>query len=412
MPADVVLVWIHTPAGGPPIVCGSLKLLPRSSKVAFFYDEGYLKRPDAFSLAPDLPLRTGLFEPSHHLDIHPVFEDAGPDAWGREVINRIHAPTRRSLMDYLVLSGSDAMGALAFSWPAASLHPASPSRLESLESLLQAIEKIENRQDISPEQALLLRPGTSLGGMRPKSSVKINGVDWIAKFPSRQDEIDTCALEYGFMRLAGECSIDVPDVRLVNCKDVHVLLVQRFDRTVNGERLQFLSAKTLLESNGISTYSYADLAQLIRKDSPSPVEDAENLFRRLIFNIAIENGDDHERNHGFLRKGNCFALSPAYDMSPQLQNTGYQSLVIDQGSMESSIALAIASAGHFRLDQRESVRIATEVIETVANRWRSILSESGLDDFAISVVSRFVQPRIEQAKSDLAVSAGYRERPA
>jgi len=396
---DRALVWLFPPTGAAPLVCGELRRIGGGRKLAFRYDAAWLAQPDAFALAPDLPLKAGEIEPAAHLDVHPVFEDAGPDDWGRRVIDRAYQPSRRLLLDYLALAGQCPVGALGFTWPDQPLQTDTLAGLESIEELLAAVHSVENREPLSQRHARLLKPGTSVGGMRPKALIAIDGQPWMAKFPSRLDEQDVCGIEGASLTLARECGIDVAASRLVTCAKRQVLLVKRFDR--DGEaRRQFFSARTMFESEGLN-YSYAHLAQLVRKHSAQPVADAHELFRRLLFNIVIENGDDHERNHGFLRNGHVYRLAPAYDIAPQLQNTGYQAMAISGDEMASALPHALATAHEFGLGTDAAREIAVGVVGTVAARWRAVFLAAGVPTQDIELAARFVEPRLVAASAAL-----------
>lgn len=396
---DRALVWLFPPVGGAPVVCGELRRIGAGRKLAFRYDDAWLARPDAFALAPDLLLKAGDIEPAAHLDVHPVFEDAGPDDWGRRVIDRAFAPSRRLLLDYLALAGQCPVGAIGFTWPGQSLEADTLAGLERIEELLAAVHSVENREPLSVRHARLLKPATSVGGMRPKALIAIDGQPWMAKFPSRLDQEDVCGIEGASLLLARECGIEVAASRLIPCGKRQLLLVKRFDR--EGEmRRQFLSARTLFESEGLG-YSYAHLAQLVRKHSAQPVADAHELFRRLVFNIVIENGDDHERNHGFLRIGHVYRLAPAYDLAPQLQNTGYQAIAISGNEMASALPHALAAAHEFGLGAGQALDIARGIASTVASRWRAVFQAAGVPAADIEVVARFIGPRVAAASAGL-----------
>lgn len=398
---DRALVWLFLPAGGAPILCGELRRIGGGRKLAFRYDDAWLARPDAFALAPDLLLKPGEIGPAAQLDVHPVFEDAGPDDWGRRVIDSAHQPARRLPLDYLALAGHCPVGALGFSWPGQPLLADALAGLDSIDELLAAVRSVENREPLSERHARLLKPATSIGGMRPKALIAIDGQPWMAKFPSRLDEEDVCGIEGASLLLAHACGIEVAVSQLITCGKRQVLLVKRFDRDAD-LRHQFLSARTMFESEGLG-YSYAHLAQLVRKHSAQPGADAHDLFRRLVFNIVIENGDDHERNHGFLRVGRVYRLAPAYDIAPQLQNTGYQAMAISGNEMASTLPHALAAAHEFGLGAVEARSIAAGIVGTVATHWRAVFQAAGVPQPDIELVARFVDPRVAAGQAALRI---------
>ena len=156
----------------------------------------------------------------------------------------------------------------------------------------------------------------------------------------------------------------------------------------------------MLESAGLG-YSYANLAQLLRQHSAQPVDDAHELFRRSVFNIVIENGDDHERNHGLLQSGHVYRLAPAYDLAPQLQNTGYQAVAISGDEMASALPHALPAAREFGLGIDQARNIAAAIVGTVAARWCAVFEAAGVPQPDLEVVARFTQPQAKAASAAL-----------
>jgi serine/threonine-protein kinase HipA len=193
-----------------PTPCGTLELL-QGRVCRFSYDPHWLRHAAAFALAPDLPLLTGSFNPPPGCDLHPIFEDAGPDRWGRAVINKVFHPSRRSPLDYLALAGENRIGALGFSATRESFQAERQQVYETadLPALRDAANALAAQLPISPAMLRLLQPGSGAGGARPKAIVRHRDADWIAKFPDREDQVDVAAIEHASLRLASLCGITV-----------------------------------------------------------------------------------------------------------------------------------------------------------------------------------------------------------
>jgi len=284
-----------------------------------------------------------------------------------------------------------------------------PSALLSLEELAQASHRIEAGMDIGPDMHRLLRGG-SLGGARPKAAFAHEGRRFIAKFASRGDDHDVEVIEAATLWLADACGITVPPFLLQPLAVGHALLVERFDRTgpVNDERrCHYLSASALLDvPYDSSRGSYVELAQLLRRISLQPQRDLAELFRRLVFNLAVGNSDDHVKNHGALLQGEGrWRLAPAFDLVMQLGgHTGYQELAILPGQHASSLALAREAAPHFGLAAAEAEKIISAIGETVAVQAVASVQSAGGDRTLVRRVQAFIEQQAEriQGRTDIA----------
>lgn len=378
---DHLFVWIYPPHQPTPVLCGRLDLIGGRQSL-FSYATGYLERQDSFPVSPDLPLRPGQYAPPPGLPLPPIFEDAGPDRWGQRVIDRAFNPRRRAAIDYLALAGEDRIGAFGFclSDQAYIVEQSPIFHRGDLASLLEAARAVELQLPIDERLRQLLRPGGTAGGARPKATIDDDGRAWIAKFPAQGDDVDFCAIEHACLRLAAACGIEVPESRLVKLDRSSVLLVARFDREPDGARTHFASARTMLLAQGIGEpeMSYADIAEVARQFSPTPVDDSRQMFRRMVFNVLIENTDDHAKNHAFLHAGGqAWRLAPAYDLQPQMQGLHYHQLIIGNDGSEPTLANALSYASRFMLTESEA-RTEIEALLDGVSRWKQVFSEAGV----------------------------------
>ncbi len=327
-----VYVWIFLPGQTEPVVCGRFthRSTPGGGHVGtFVYGKSYLARPNAVALDPvALPLIEREFSTTHLSGWFPVLLDAGPDEWGRRLIDRLHGP--QDAMGYLLRARGQNVGALAFS-AAPDVLPADhhePPGIGQLEHLLQLHRAIEEGAAIADEDRELLLQGTSAGGARPKTTVEDGGRLWLAKFPSSRDNPDeppVPMMEAALLGLARACDIRVPRHRVVHVGSSPVLLVERFDRTRAGKgryaRRRYASARTLLWSRpDVQSYSYmgsyTNLARQMRVWERAPSAHLLELYRRIAFNCLVGNTDDHDCNTGFVTDDDdFFALSPAFDLT-------------------------------------------------------------------------------------------------
>jgi serine/threonine-protein kinase HipA len=324
--------------------------------------------------------------------------DSAPDRWGRRLIARNEARRARELgetprapreIDYLLgVTDVARQGALRF-----TLAPDGPYVAElgadgippllSLADLLTATRALEDDADsVESDDAvlLLLAPGSSLGGVRPKASIyDRDGALTIAKFPERTDDADAVRWEAVMLALAEHAGIPVPSARVELVGDDAVLLLRRFDR-VGDTRIPFLSAMSLLDANDGERRSYVEIADALRQIASEASTDVPQLWRRLAFNILASNLDDHLRNHAVLYDGRGWRLSPAYDLNPVPRHVKPRHLAtainVDEDPT-ASIDLAIDAADEFRLTRDEASAIAGEVAASIA-QWRRVAARTGL----------------------------------
>lgn len=362
------------------------------SVISFEYDRAWVRSDDAFPIDPALPL----FEGEQYLSGLPgALADAAPDRWGRTLLERREAiearregrsPCQLDEWDFLLGVGDlTRMGALRLSREGEAFLADRPltvpplARLRELEGWAAELERGLG-QEMGEEDrwiAMLVAPGSSLGGARPKANFEDDGL-WIAKFPSREDRHDVGAWEYVVSRLAGAAGIVVPTTRLLELgSPFRTFCARRFDRT-GGERRMFASAMTLAGRVDHERASYLDIARAIVEhgDPVAIEEDLRQLFRRLIFNVTVGNRDDHLRNHGFLRQRGGWRLAPAFDVNPDPAKLEH-SLALDDATHESDLGLVRETAPYYRLSATEAGETIAEVRQAVS-RWRDVARETRL----------------------------------
>ncbi len=367
---------------------------------SFEYDSAWLKSHAAQSfLDPELQLYQGRQYAPMNKALFGLFSDSCPDRWGTLLMRRREAiladrenrkPRQLLETDYLLGVHDEArMGALRFSlqpdgpFLACDSDMAAPPWV-TLRELEAASLAFEQDEDTLNDRWLrqLLAPGSSLGGARPKATVKdANGNLWIAKFPSHHDEQDTGAWEQVAHELAKACGLLVPESKMERFSSFgSTYLVKRFDRK-NNRRIHFSSAMALLgqaDGAGAETgSSYLELAEFITAYGASPKEDLAELWKRILFNMAVSNTDDHLRNHGFLLTNRGWRLSPVYDVNP-VPDGETLSLNVSLDDARIDPELAVAVAPFFGMHQKDARNIANQMLSTVRSLWRPFAEECGL----------------------------------
>jgi serine/threonine-protein kinase HipA len=379
-----------------PMLMGILSVTQARGKetFSFEYSDTWLKSGFSQMLDPDLQLYPGSFYPREEKQNFGIFMDSCPDRWGRvlmqrreAVMARIEERNPRKLMESDFLLGvfdGHRMGALRFKreedgpFLNDNKEMAAPP-WSSLRELEQASLKFEEDDADSPDYLkwinMLIAPGSSLGGARPKASiVDTENNLWIAKFPSRNDDRDVAAWEMVANELAVNAGLNVSKGMIQKFNNqYHTYLTKRFDRTEQGSRIHFASAMTLLgytDGEGSVGASYLELMEFIVKHGVQVEKDLEELWRRIVFSICIKNTDDHLRNHGFLLKDKGWELSPAYDINPNEYGKGL-SLNVSQEDNSLDLDLAMEVAPYFRLDKAKANQIIQEVKASVAT-WKQV----------------------------------------
>lgn len=380
-----------------PVLVGRLWARMRKGRhsASFQYDESWLARDDRFALEPALQLGSGQFHTPADKRMFGAMGDSAPDRWGRMLMRRAERrraeaagepPRALAEIDCLLMVNDEArQGALRFALeeggPFLATNDAMPiPPLVELPRLLAAADHVASESESYEDIRLLLAPGSSLGGARPKASVRDrDGSLAIAKFPHQDDDIDIVRWEAVALALAEKAGINVPASRVEAVGDQNVILIQRFDRD-GGRRIPFLSAMSMLDAKDNEQHSYLELVDALRLHGASPREDMQELWRRIVFSVLISNTDDHLRNHGFVYVGQQgWRLSPAYDINPMPTDIQPRVLTtaIDPDDATASIDLALSVAAYFEIDPDQAKRVAGEVGRVVAG-WRQEADRLGM----------------------------------
>jgi len=388
-------VYVYVDLEGKPVLAGELWTRTRRAgdeSASFSYDKDWLANPARFSLEPALLLTSGAHHTPAGKALFGAIGDSAPDRWGRTLMARAERRaadtekrSRRTLheIDYLLhVNDLARQGALRFAKTKggpflAQTEPHQIPPFVKLPELLAAAEHLDDDNETAEEIQLLLAPGSSLGGARPKASVEDRkGRLAIAKFPRTNDTTSATRWEAVALSLAEKAGVPVSEWRLESVADKPVLLLVRFDRS-GQTRVPFLSAMSMLTANDNEEHSYLELADAIRQHGAAPIEDLQQLWRRIALNVLISNTDDHLRNHAFLYAGNNgWRLSPAYDLNP-VAGPRVLSLSIDFGDRTASLDSALAVSDHFGLDAKEARKIAAEVGKVVSG-WQSVAKRHGI----------------------------------
>lgn len=390
-----VLVYVDLDGEAHLTGCLWARMRKGRDSATFEYNRDWLGNPIRFSLEPALHLGPGPFHTPANKPLFGAIGDSAPDRWGRVLMRRAErrraekaGQTPRTLreFDYLLMVNDEArQGALRFAGepggPFLAADDAVPiPPLIELPRLLSAAEHVIGDSESDEDLRLLLAPGSSLGGARPKASVRDkDGHLAIAKFPHKDDDYNVVLWEAVALSLAEKAGIPVAPWRIEMIAGTATLLVRRFDREGH-VRIPFLSAMSMLGANDNEARSYLEFVDVLRQHGAAPKKDMHMLWRRIVFNVLISNTDDHLRNHGFLYAGpDGWRLAPAYDVNPVPTDIKPRILTtaIDLDDGTASLNLALAVAEYFELTATEARAIAGEVGRAVAD-WRNVAAAVGL----------------------------------
>ncbi|MAX25310.1 MAG: phosphatidylinositol kinase [Phycisphaeraceae bacterium] len=361
---------------------------------SFEYDPTWLKHPERFALEPALQLTPGAFHTGANQSLFGAIGDSAPDRWGRILMRRAESamakaseglPHALGEVDYLLGVNDEArQGALRFSESVDGPYLSPKGQraippLVDLPKLLLATERFLDDEENAEDLRLLLAPGSSLGGARPKASVRdTDGTLAIAKFPRKDDEFNVVLWEAVALSLAQKAGITLPAWRLENIVGKPVIIIRRFDR-YDQERIPFLSAMSMLGARDNEPHSYLEIVDALRQHGASPEVDMAELWRRVVFIIMISNTDDHLRNHGFLyEREKGWRMSPVYDINPMPADIKPRILTttIDLYDGTASLDLALSVVKEFRLDSNQVKTIVKEV-SRATRQWRDVAQSLG-----------------------------------
>ncbi|MDR2186943.1 MAG: HipA domain-containing protein [Azonexus sp.] len=399
---DELYLWfLGNPAA--PRYVGALKLISVGKGVSLRYGSSWLT--DGFALSEDLPLVDAEFMPPNRFNAEiaravGAVDDARPDRWGEKVIRFVDKPQRLSLMEFLYYAGDDRFGALGVSSSPDIYAPRATSplpRLPDVQQLSEVVAKIEASDPITALEAKMIAGGGSpLGGAKPKALVDIDGEQWVIKF-FNNEPVDTPLVEHATMTLAARAGMTVAETRIIHLADVNALAIRRFDR-VQGQRIHSISAGTAIRAVTASgdepDMGYPALARILRRTGVASdnlnQQDARELFRRMVFNILVDNTDDHEKNHALLVvkpfANGRLRLAPAYDVLPTNSGQGYQEFICGTAGRESTLANAMSQCDAFGLLPEEAANDIGDII-AVVNTWREHFARLGVSPKDIDILA-------------------------
>jgi serine/threonine-protein kinase HipA len=381
--------YVYVELGGTSVPVGTLWSRARKGQesASFEYQKSWLEHPKRFSLEPALILGPGPYHTEEGKALFGALGDSAPDRWGRVLMRRAESrqaklerrvPRTLREIDYLLLVDDEArQGALRFAKSEGGpfVREGGQARIPpliELPRLLAAAEHFEEEKETEEEIRLLLAPGSSLGGARPKASVRgTDGQLLIAKFPHKADETKAVLWEALALKLAAKAGINAASWRVEQVSKKPTLLLSRFDRD-GRRRLPFLSAMSMLGAKDRETHSYLELVDALRQHGAQVEKDLEQLWRRIVFYVLISNTDDHLRNLGFLYSGDAgWILAPAYDLNPVPVEVKPRVLTtnIDMDDGTASMELVLSVAEYFGLSSNRAKKIIVEVAKA-AGTWR------------------------------------------
>ena len=405
-----IFVYAHWQGMQEPKIIGVLSAHFAKAKKAFSfeYDKDWIKSEQQMLLDPDIQFYSGLQYPNNKENFG-IFLDSMPDTWGRTLMKRRvnqqakekgeKAPTLYDIDFLLGVYDESRMGALRFKTNTNgefldnnSTSPTPPwSSIRELQNASKMLENDEESDEVKKWLSVLMAPGSSLGGARPKANILDENKElWIAKFPSKNDTIDKASWEFLAYQLAINAGIEMAPCRIEKISgNYHTFFTKRFDRE-KGERIHFASAMTMTGNNEDTIRdniaSYLDIADFIQNYGTNINENLRQLWRRIIFNIAISNTDDHLRNHGFILTKDGWILSPAYDLNPSIDKDGL-ALNIDTNNNALDIELAKSVGEYFRLNNNQMETIIQEVV-AVVSQWKTMAKEIGISRNEMELMSK------------------------
>jgi serine/threonine-protein kinase HipA len=401
-PVDQLHLWLLTDPSKP-VVIGEINLVRSTQGASLRYSDSWLQ--EGFALSEDLPLIAQEFLPTERGTAAGAVDDARPDRWGERVIRFIDKPKRLSLLEYLYFAGDDRFGALGVSTSPTEYLPRRLGPLPTLtdaDQIQELIRKVQGNEPVPPAQERLISPGVTMGGARPKALVIIGGEQWVIKFADG-DPADTPLIEHASMTLAAKASIRVAPTRPVRLIHGHAVAIKRFDRA-GDRRRHSLSARVALQA-AAEGFGYPELAQLLRRKGVAEGDvyaaHMRELFRRMVFNILIDNTDDHEKNHALIvTDSQQYELSPAYDVLPSGQALGFQQMRVGEQEADSTLSNALSMSRMFSLSKDEAVAEIREVIRVV-DTWQQHFAACGVTAGDIDLYAQHIdRPFLKEQRDE------------
>ena len=386
---DNLYLWFLADPAAPRYV-GRLRLVDAGKGVSLQYGADWLA--SGFPLSEDLSLVDIEQLPRFKGMAVGAVDDARPDRWGERVIQYLDKPARLSIMEYLFYAGDDRFGALGVSTFSEVYvpRPSSPlPRLTQAQTLSEIVHKVSAKESVNDIERKMLAAGGSFGGAKPKALIDIAGEQWIIKF-FNNEPIDVPLIEHASMTLAKQADITVAETQVVPLVGEHALAVRRYDRN-GSKRIHCISAGTALRAETVAgqelQLGYPGLAQLLRRagvaQDGASLLDMQELFRRMVFNILIDNTDDHEKNHTLMvveptRQGK-FRLAPAYDVLTTNSGQGYQEFIVGADQRDSTLSNAMSQCELFGYTPPQAAAVVVRVIQVV-DGWRKHFAQCGVCD--------------------------------
>jgi serine/threonine-protein kinase HipA len=403
--SDRLYLWsLRAPAR--PLAVGELNLVRSNQGVSLRYFPPWLEQ--GFELSEDLPLIEQEFLPAERNTAVGAVDDARPDRWGERVIRFIDKPTRLSLLEYLYFAGDDRFGALGVSTSPDRYLPRRLGPLPTLEEadrIHELVRKVQDNEPIPPELRRLITPGATMGGARPKALLNMGGEQWVIKF-SDGEPVDTPLIEHATMTLARKAQIRSAATMAVRLTVGHAVAIRRFDR-VGAGRCHCLSAAVALRAAG-EPFGYPELAQLLRRKGVAQEEryarDMRELFRRMVFNILIDNTDDHEKNHALIMtERQQYELAAAFDVLPSGQALGFQQMRVGEQAADSTLTNALSMAALFGLKKGEAASEA-RAVAAVVSEWQEHFAACGvtqrdIEYYAAQIDRPFLREQRQETQS-------------
>ena len=388
-PPDTLYLWYLGEPENPALV-GELNLVMNRRGVSLRYAAAWLRH--GFPLSEDLPLLDIEHFPRSKDSAAGAVDDARPDRWGERVIRLLDRPARLSVLEFLFYAGDDRFGALGVSPSRDAYLPRAIGplpKLTDVDAVHEVVRRVLAKEPVDERQQRLITPGVTMGGARPKALFQLDGEEWILKF-AEEDRPAEPLIEYAAMTLAEKAGIRVARTQPIHLLNGVAIAIRRFDRAA-GKRLHALSANVALMAAGVEL-SYPNLALLLRRRGATDENRAQmhELFRRLIFNILIDNTDDHEKNHVLLvTNTQNYVLAPAFDILPMGHSLGYQAMVVGEQGAESSIENALTAAARYWLTPQDALDEARRVVRVV-DEWRMHFAAQGLSDVIIDELASHI----------------------